>query len=392
MITKPLDQITKEDIEALVENAVAEARQIEYKRGLPGAGSEDRKEFLADVTSFANASGGHLLYGVVEEAGAAHSAPGLAGVNVDEAKQRLENMLRDGIEPRIPGVRMRAIEGFSEGPVLILHIPQSWASPHMVAVRASRFYSRNSAGKYSLDVQQIRSAFLGREGLSQGIRQFRDARLARIVAGETPIPLRRGAKAVLHLIPLVSFARNFQLGAHEIMEHCVGLCPLGYSASGRRFNLDGVLAYSGTEESSGGGPRGYCQVFRSAVIESVKTDIVGEIGGRPFLRGDCAEHVISAVRDYLRLLQCLAVPCPFLIILSFLGVKSAQMHVGEHMRMMREPTPIDRDMLTLPEIMIENYECDVPHELRPIFDAVWNACGYERSLNYDKEGNWNPRR
>lgn len=50
-------------------NAVSEGRTIDYKRELPGNSDGDKKEFLADVSSFANTSGGDLILGVDENAG-----------------------------------------------------------------------------------------------------------------------------------------------------------------------------------------------------------------------------------------------------------------------------------------------------------------------------------
>ena len=64
MIPKPLSDIQESDILSLRDNQVPEGKAIEYKRDLPGTGNEDRKEFLKDVSSFANTSGGDLLYGV----------------------------------------------------------------------------------------------------------------------------------------------------------------------------------------------------------------------------------------------------------------------------------------------------------------------------------------
>ncbi len=52
--------------------------------------------------------------------------------------------------------------------------------------------------------------------------------------------------------------------------------------------------------------------------------------------------------------------------------------------------PIDRPVLVLPDVLIEDYTVNVPTALRPIFDAVWNATGFDRSFNYDEAGNWNP--
>jgi len=65
MIAKEFAGIAKEDIESLVTDAVSEGRGIEYKGLLPKKGNDDdTKEFLADVSSFANASGGDLIFGI----------------------------------------------------------------------------------------------------------------------------------------------------------------------------------------------------------------------------------------------------------------------------------------------------------------------------------------
>ena len=42
--------------------------------------------------------------------------------------------------------------------------------------------------------------------------------------------------------------------------------------------------------------------------------------------------------------------------------------------------------------LAESLGLDAAALLRPSFDQVWNACGHDRSLNYDEKGNWNPAR
>ena len=42
------------------------------------------------------------------------------------------------------------------------------------------------------------------------------------------------------------------------------------------------------------------------------------------------------------------------------------------------------DTLVLPEVVIEDQAEKV---LNPLFDTVWNAFGFNRSSNYDNEGN-----
>ena len=213
MIGKEFDAIDKGDIEALVTNAVPEGRTIEYKEQLPRGSDEDSREFLADVSSFANAGGGDLIYGVRDKRdhdGKPTGTPeviGLAEINLDEQKTRLENLLRDCIDPRIPGVRIKHFDGFMSGPVIVLRVLKSWASPHMVKFKhSSRFFSRNSGGKYKLDVREIRAAFLASESLSDKISAFRSDRVGKILTGETPKPLEPGPKFLLHLLPVVAFA------------------------------------------------------------------------------------------------------------------------------------------------------------------------------------------
>lgn len=62
---KALNAITEEDLQALIINGVAEGRTIDYRSDLPGNSDGDKKELLADVSSFANTGGGDLVFGMV---------------------------------------------------------------------------------------------------------------------------------------------------------------------------------------------------------------------------------------------------------------------------------------------------------------------------------------
>lgn len=106
---KHLDSITEADLQALVDNEVAEDKLTEYKQELPGGGDSQRKEFLYDVTAFANASGGDLILGVKEQGS---RAAALSGLSVDDESaevQRLDSIIRAGVEPRIPGISYKFI-------------------------------------------------------------------------------------------------------------------------------------------------------------------------------------------------------------------------------------------------------------------------------------------
>lgn len=50
--------------------------------------------------------------------------------------------------------------------------------------------------------------------------------------------------------------------------------------------------------------------------------------------------------------------------------------------------PIDRDTLVIPEIVVDTFDCIIATILRPIFDVVWNATGWPKSMNYNDSGEW----
>ena len=57
---KPLDTIREEDLYLLISDGIIEGKTIEYKRDSYGNTDDSKKEFLKDVSSFANTSGGFL--------------------------------------------------------------------------------------------------------------------------------------------------------------------------------------------------------------------------------------------------------------------------------------------------------------------------------------------
>src|SRR5437016_2544177 len=99
------DRISEANLQSLVENRVAEGIVLDYKRELYGASDSDKREFLKDVSSFANTATGHIIIGIEEEDGLPTKVTGIDG-DLDAEMQRLESLLRDRMEPRIIGTRM----------------------------------------------------------------------------------------------------------------------------------------------------------------------------------------------------------------------------------------------------------------------------------------------
>jgi hypothetical protein len=387
----PLDQIDAARLETLKAETIREGRQLEYKEALPGASDDDKREFLSDVTSFANAAGGDLIFGVRERredgkpTGEIEAVVGLAGLNVDAEQLRLEAMIRDGVAPRMPPVAFREIRRDPDPPCLLLRVPRSWAGLHMITYKnLSRFYSRTSAGKYQLDVHEIRAGFLAAETAVERLRRFRVERVARALALETPAPVAAGPKLILHVLPLSAvdeaWARVRTMDAHEILN---ALPLVGGTTSTWRFNLDGFVTHTLRRDLD---RQCYTQLFRDGGIEALSGSVLAfheERGG--FYPVGMEEEVIGAVDRYQQFLQSAGATPPLLIGLTLSGVKGWKV-----LRPYAYGGPdgaFDRDVVSPPEALVNDPDAPPDVVLRPLFDFVWNGGGWPGSPNYH-EGRW----
>ncbi len=386
MIEKNLDQIDEKDLQTLIDNSVRESKTIEYKRFLPDNSARDKKEFLADISSFANASGGDLIYGIDEDNGIPKSLLGIVIQDTDHEILRLENMIRDSIKPRIPQVTTKPINLSNSRVVIIIRVPRSWRSPHRVTFDShDKFYSRTSNGRHELDVDELRTAFNLSETITERIRNFGQDRISKIFANETPVPFYDTAKIVLHLIPIISFnpAQSYDIG--KIASQPVSMPPIDSMGLNWRYNLDGFLTYSEDQERK---TYSYVQLFRNGIIEAVNGLILEPWKGKlTIFSRPCEEKLIKSFKDYLALLKTLNVEPPIFVFLTLLGVKGYSMAVYEH----SESYTIDRDLLLLPEIIVDGYDVKAEKALKPCFDSIWNACGFPRDSYYNENGEWHPR-
>lgn len=390
---KPTGSIVQADLAALVANAEAESRVIEYKRTLPGTSDSEKKEFLADVSSFANATGGDIVYGMEEVRGEPTQLVGLQLGNVDAEKLRLEDLIRTGIAPRIAGISIEVVPLGGAKIAAVIRIPHSFARPHMVTFKNSgRFYSRNSAGKYQLDVAELRSAFLVSATFAERARQFRIDRLARLVAQETPMKLQRPPTAVLHLIPATAFDAAATLDLSPLLGQGDRLRPMVSSDSYQRarYNFDGLFA----NDLPQGAASSYVQLFRNGIIEATLSDLNDddELEKKILPTTWQEERLIEALPIYLRAQADIGVQTPIFLMFTLFGVSGYVLGVKDGLRRRSfAQTPIDRDQLSVPEIMLEDLTRDSAEVLRPVFDAVWNAAAWPRCFNYEQDGKWNGR-
>lgn len=386
LTNKLFDQLEEADFLELIENKVPESKTLDYKVDLK-FGDRDKREFLADVSSFANTAGGYLLIGIKEEGGIPTALPGVELDNPDAEKLKLINLIRDCTKPRIPGIAITTVSLQNSRYILAIHIPKSWAAPHVVSIEKHwHFYARHSSGKYQLDVPELRQAFLMSESLAEKIRRFHIERVGQVISRETPVTLANGPKFIVHIVPINAFGSGGQVDMTNFPERQIHFMPPGAPGYNHRYNLDGYLAYDEEKNGNVSQTLAYIQLFRNGTIESVCVD-KEQTEERDIPITYYERELLQFLSSSLQSLKRLEVEPPYSLMVTMTGVKHRRLHLGNRFSSRRNRF-FDRDVLQLPDVLIQSEDLDIGKIMRPVFDAIWNAAGWEKCLSYDEGGKW----
>jgi hypothetical protein len=251
------DQINAMDeasLRAFLGRAAAEGQYLDYKEALSGGNDrEQRREFLKDVTGFANGLGGNLVIGAREPQDGQSVDVQLVGIPDGEAiVEALENVVRDSTEPRIPGFILRAIQLQSGKSAIVAHIPPSSIRPHMVNHGSHRtFYIRRGASTVPMTVMEIRDAVLSAataEGRAREVFAQRRADSVRYYTDGKPALLLQATPLVqpdfpwpVEQQPIMNIARGSDR-LHRYHSH--GIC----TEYGPRITIDGLHVTNNPEE------------------------------------------------------------------------------------------------------------------------------------------------
>lgn len=380
-----LSHINESYIRALVAAQAEETIYQEFKRQLPSGDDKSRQEFLADVSAFANSSGGDLIYGIDEDGEGRATAIVPQQGNKDDEVLRLQSWLSDSIEPRIPGLQIQPVD-VDGGFVLVIRVPQSWAGPHRLKTKGSQhFFTREYGRKRQLDIPEIRALFLRSEKQAQHIRDFRTERLGKIIAEEAPRPLVHGPVLVVHFVPTQAALGLVQIDPRIYMQGERHLRVMGHGGWNPMPNADGALAYRANRNRK---TSDYSLMFRNGFFESVMVLDVDE-NGVAWLPSYYYENSIIQHLGYLREeYEHLGVGQEMTAMLSIVGanrvrfsLEPARLHLTEEMG------AFDRANLVLPDVLLPA-GAPAATALRPLFDLVWQSAGFLRSFNYTEAGDW----
>lgn len=381
-----LENIRHEHLENLIENKVLESRSLEYKRTLIGNRTSEKKEFLADVSSFANTIGGDLIIGIESDPSSGEPTR-IIGINksdLDDEILKIENLIRTGINPRIWGLQIVPISISEIEAVIIIRIPNSWASPHRVDLEGhEKFYKRGSNGKYPMDVNELRIAFNLSDSIREKIKKFRLERANLISLNESFIPLPTGAKVILHLIPFSAFQIDANNNMPSVNSFKSEMFPMNSIGGNYQYNIEGYMCYSNDGA--------YTQVYRNGILEVVDSSLLQHHSGEKSIPSALLERVVlMSFERYRKILIAQNIAAPIFVALSLTDINEYKFAVGHVSPIIGRKHPHGMANLFLPEFLMQEMLEERKVILRPIFDVLWNAYGYAKSPNFNEEGNWQP--
>lgn len=170
----------KDSLKEFVSLQIQEGLYLDYKKELTTPFNDAAKrEFLKDVSAFANSAGGLLVIGCREPADHLSAEDQIVGV-ADGPKwaSTLENMASASIDPKIPGLLFHVVDVGADKYCILVYVPQSLARPHMVVHTGHRaFYSRSSESTFPMSTHEIRQAVLSAASAVESAKQLEMVRL-----------------------------------------------------------------------------------------------------------------------------------------------------------------------------------------------------------------------
>ena len=253
----------------------------------------------------------------------------------------------------------------------------------------SRFYIRTGPESRPMDFVEVSRAFSESNVTANRLREFRFERIARILAGDGPSEMADERFTVLHIVPLEAVGNPQRFSIRDLQAAQELVWPMDKRDGSEGIDLDGIYRLSQFPNKT---HSTYSLLMRSGIIESVQAAWIRE-EFRVIVAKYLEAGVIKAIQSNLNIFKRLGTEPPFVVFLSLLNVRDFKVYLDEN----HDPINwelvknIRRDDLHLPEVILSDWDEDIPKAMKHCFDGIWNACGLSGSNNYNAAGQWSPR-
>ncbi len=385
LLGKRADEITVEDIERLINNSIPEDKNLDYKRELSVDNDADKKEFLYDITALANTNGGCLIYGIEESKDGDKKGTGLPGKivgipigNYDQLIQKLEDTIKTATEPNITNVVFNCLK-IGDLNVLIIGIPKALGLPVMVTFKSTnKFYKRKSSGKFAVDVYELNNMFMQNQVLRDAAENYKNTRIEKVTLHKVFPLVAAISKIFVHVIPfsfqdekMLDFSNAERMGLLEKM------FPIGTHGCDHMFNVDGFATFK--DEHVNKSISAFDQIHRNGIYEMYSSDIfyANSQKTRMMINGPLyMKEICVKIRHSFEILAKFKVEPPFIISITFLGIKGNVIYNNNHSW---SSNSFLCDDIYFPSVIIPNTTSDIYEILRPTFDILYQGVGIAKS-------------
>ena len=190
----------------------------------------------------------------------------------------------------------------------------------------------------------------------------------------------------MHVIPLGAVRATTGIDIADLNARINVIRPMEASGGwSNRINLDGLVTCTMRPPDVS---YAYTQMFRTGAVEGVLALSNDREDPLVLVSHTFESEAAGLVTQYLKAAESLEIEPPFYAFLSFVGVRGCRLGVRRGLRWPGGEIELTDDVMTLPEVVIQDRDEQAFSVLRPAFDMVWNAFGRPGSRNYDKEGEW----
>ena len=214
--------MTEESLRGFLSLSIKEWYYLDYKVALSGkTDKEAKREFLKDVSAFANAAGGDLIIGALQPKDGLSVDDQLVGIDDgDDVAGSLERLAAASLDPRVSGLLVVSVDLKTGRSCIIVHVPPSMSRPHMVSHDGHRsFYIRHTESSVAMSTHEIRESVLSAASAEAKARNFIRDRLdeVRNRLDETRSSLAKKYPVFfLQAVPLITPASQWNVLSPEI--------------------------------------------------------------------------------------------------------------------------------------------------------------------------------
>lgn len=206
---KPIIDCNINDLIAIIDNpAYAEDEHLDYKKTFAidavdkSQKQHEIEEFRNDVCSFANSSGGYLIFGIDEKKGIPFELVGITikGDNRDTFERNIKNYLQS-ILPQVPHFQLHFLQLPNNRYIIIMLIHNDYFAPyiHLSEQKNYKIYKRVGNSKSCVGYQELKRMFTQSMTLEKEIERYRKERIDLFYDKEAAYHKERFM--LLHLIP-----------------------------------------------------------------------------------------------------------------------------------------------------------------------------------------------